>query len=206
MNLYQILGVDKNATKAQIKSAYKAASKINHPDAGGDQEKFKEIANAYEILYDDERRQRYDSTGYTGKAIDFKQLFADFLNTVIIPEIEHSSNIEKDMVKFIIGKIQILKDKGSEILSSHKKAKKNDEALVNRLKYNGNSEDIFIQVAKSRIDSWQKKIEVVEGEIDLLNRIKKEIEQYTYKFDSAKSGNNFPFEMGGFISDKITFR
>lgn len=63
---YKILGVGRLASKQEIKKAYRAAAKIHHPDlATGDkqeaEEKFREIAAAYEILSDEEKRQRYDS-------------------------------------------------------------------------------------------------------------------------------------------------
>lgn len=58
---YQILGVGTNASKAEIKSAYKKLAKQLHPDSSsGDEEKFKEINEAYEVLKDKEKRMRYD--------------------------------------------------------------------------------------------------------------------------------------------------
>jgi molecular chaperone DnaJ len=59
---YKILGVEKKSTKDDIKKAYRKLSKEYHPDInpnGG--EKFKEIAEAYEVLSDDEKRRQYDN-------------------------------------------------------------------------------------------------------------------------------------------------
>jgi DnaJ family protein A protein 2 len=47
MNSYEILGLDKTASDEDIKKAYKKLARQHHPDKGGDQEKFKEISNAY---------------------------------------------------------------------------------------------------------------------------------------------------------------
>lgn len=58
---YQILGVKRAATAAEIKSAYRAKSKRLHPDHGGDPAKFRELVDAYKLLMDPARRQEYDA-------------------------------------------------------------------------------------------------------------------------------------------------
>ncbi|OAY37411.1 dnaJ protein homolog [Manihot esculenta] len=60
---YEILGVSKNASQDDLKKAYKKAAIKNHPDKGGDPEKFKELAQAYEVLSDPEKREIYDNYG-----------------------------------------------------------------------------------------------------------------------------------------------
>ena len=70
---YTTLGVDKNATQEQIKKAYRKLAQQHHPDKGGDQEKFKEIATAYEVLSDPDKRAEYDYSGsnHTHHGFDF---------------------------------------------------------------------------------------------------------------------------------------
>ena len=60
---YEVLGLSKGASKDEIKKAYRKLSKQYHPDLNkeeGTEEKFKEVAEAYEVLSDDQKRARYD--------------------------------------------------------------------------------------------------------------------------------------------------
>ncbi len=63
---YEILGVSKNASKADIKKAFREKAKKHHPDKGGDEATFKKINQAYEILGDDQKRAQYDQFGSMG--------------------------------------------------------------------------------------------------------------------------------------------
>jgi molecular chaperone DnaJ len=63
---YQILGVEKNASKEDIKKAFHKLAHKYHPDKkGGDEAKFKEVSEAYSVLSDDQKRSQYDTWGST---------------------------------------------------------------------------------------------------------------------------------------------
>jgi molecular chaperone DnaJ len=65
-NYYDILGVDKKASKDEVKKAFRKLAHQYHPDKkGGDESKFKELNEAYSILSDDEKRGQYDMYGQT---------------------------------------------------------------------------------------------------------------------------------------------
>ena len=67
---YEVLGVDKNATEDQIKKAYRTIAIKYHPDRNPGnkeaEEKFKEAAEAYDVLHDPQKRQQYDTFGFSG--------------------------------------------------------------------------------------------------------------------------------------------
>ena len=63
MDYYSILGVSKNATEKDLKKAYKTQSMQHHPDRGGDEEKFKQINEAYTTLKDPQKKAMYDQYG-----------------------------------------------------------------------------------------------------------------------------------------------
>jgi molecular chaperone DnaJ len=75
---YEILGVDRNASKDDIKKAYRRLALKFHPDKNPSkdaEEKFKEISEAYAVLYDDEKRAMYNRYGHAG--IDQKYNYED---------------------------------------------------------------------------------------------------------------------------------
>src|SRR6516164_3770102 len=67
---YEILGIQKNASQDEIKKAYRKVAMQHHPDRNpGDksaEEKFKEAAEAYEVLSDQDKRSQYDRYGHAG--------------------------------------------------------------------------------------------------------------------------------------------
>ncbi|OED29710.1 molecular chaperone DnaJ [Methanosphaera sp. WGK6] len=88
---YEVLGVDKNADKKTIKKAYRKLAMKYHPDknsAADAEEKFKELSEAYGVLSDDDKRQRYDTYGHAGmdgfsqedifNNINFEDIFSGF--------------------------------------------------------------------------------------------------------------------------------
>ncbi|MCX6799852.1 MAG: DnaJ domain-containing protein, partial [Candidatus Falkowbacteria bacterium] len=76
---YKILGVDKNASEEEIKKAFRAKAHVHHPDKGGDQAKFKELNEAYQVLGSKEKRAQYDQFGSSfGQGQAGGQGFGDF--------------------------------------------------------------------------------------------------------------------------------
>jgi len=63
MDYYQVLGIEKNASQDEIKKAFHRLAHKYHPDKGGDEKKFKEINEAYQVLSNAEKRKQYDQFG-----------------------------------------------------------------------------------------------------------------------------------------------
>lgn len=68
---YSILGISKNATKTDIKKAFRDLSKKHHPDKGGEEKTFQKISAAYNILSDDQKRAQFDQFGAAGAGAGF---------------------------------------------------------------------------------------------------------------------------------------
>jgi len=88
---YEVLGVSRDASKEEIKRAYRRLALKYHPDKSSDpdaEEKFKEISEAYAVLSDEEKRRQYDMFGHAGidsqysyedifRGVDFSDIFRD---------------------------------------------------------------------------------------------------------------------------------
>ena len=84
MDHYETLGVSKEASQQDIKKAYRKLASKHHPDKGGDQEQFKRIQGAYEVLSDPDKRMQYDNPnpfnqfeGFGGNGNPFESIFGD---------------------------------------------------------------------------------------------------------------------------------
>src|SRR5699024_9140641 len=66
---YEVLGVDKNASKEEIKKAYRKLARKYHPDVSQEdnaEDKFKEAKEAYEVLGNEQKKAQYDQFGHAG--------------------------------------------------------------------------------------------------------------------------------------------
>ena len=78
MDPYKELGISHNATEKEIKKAYKKLAIKHHPDKGGDPEKFKQIAAAYETLTNKDKKNIYNQFGSINHDIDPMDIFQKF--------------------------------------------------------------------------------------------------------------------------------
>jgi len=76
---YDVLGIQKNASADEIKKSYRKLAKEHHPDRGGDEQKFKEISEAYETLSDSGKKANYDKFGHSSPKQGFDP-FGGFRN------------------------------------------------------------------------------------------------------------------------------
>lgn len=180
-NLYDILGVSKNATFEEIKAKYKSLAQQHHPDKGGDPELFKEIKNAYEVLSDPINREKYDTTGQFNfkrsirdEAID--QLSRLFFN--IIP------NINADIDDLVL----IMKNES-------KKEKQNINnninicngyifklnKIINKINKRNNQDENFLKMfAENQLKNHKNELQNFIRQIQVINMIIEMLDEYQY--------------------------
>ena len=82
MDPYKTLGVSEDTDQKEVKKAYRKLAAQHHPDRGGDAEKFKEVAEAYSILSDDQKRREYHArqNPQQGFGMNFEDVFGRGFN------------------------------------------------------------------------------------------------------------------------------
>lgn len=194
MDLYKTLGVLKNATPEEIKTGYRSQSKVHHPDKGGDTETFKQIALAYEILSDPEKRQRYDSgepvDSITKSAVSIethilRQLVKLFTNVVFATDVKHT-DIVGHMKNHLSNNLQQI---AMAIQKERTKIEKL-EIVIGKIK-RVEGENIFVGSAQAQITNIKMGISTLENQKTHNEKALKMLEDYSYEADPNPGLPNF---------------
>lgn len=113
MNPYEVLGISKNASLETIKKEYRKKALKTHPDKGGNEDDFKKVSKAYEILSDDKKRQKYDSFGITDDEQEPQQnnFHSNFDIFSMFTGFSRSERVDKRIHKYEISLEDIYKGK-----------------------------------------------------------------------------------------------
>lgn len=205
-DLYQVLGVDREASRAQIRRAYWKLARDAHPDAGGDPEAFVVITAAYNVLEDPESRKSYDLSGDMGEEYSLKaqtrvieQIASVFEQTIEDldrpPEEVDLIGEMRAKIRMLLGKFEAEDNKLAKILEGmHKMAK-----LV---KKRGEGRNIFYEIAKKRISEISEDARLMKMQIRDARRALEELERYESIVDvirTVQSGAYAAKGMGRFL-------
>lgn len=148
-DLYDILGVGKDATPADIRKAYKRNAGKYHPDKNPDDPeataKFQNLQRAYAILSDPDKRRKYDETGSEGDGHTLEDLAINMVGTIMV-EIAASMQFQKaNYLSKVRSKIAQAQDACSRDLGKFRTAVERITYLVEHTKSDGNLEPYLVQ-------------------------------------------------------------
>lgn len=190
MNLYEVLGLDKTATPEEIKKAYKKLAKMHHPDAGGDEEMFKKINEAYAILSDAPQKEIYDLTGKFSKKISIKDHVKNYMLKIIVPELEKNNLAgHPDLMSFILEVLNGTIEYGEQAKAGALKIANNFESTISHLKFKGDSEDVMNDIFKAKVEQWKEKVSGIESELLTMKQVVEYIKENYELNPSVKRRN-----------------
>ena len=176
MNYYDELGVKRDATRKEIKTAYLKLSKKFHPDKkGGDTEKFKLISAAYEVLKDSKSRKHYDETG-ARKARETTT--DDVIISVFSQAIETHDFTHHNIMEFLDEKLTTDRLNLVNAISIAESDIIKFEDYNNRIGYKGEGENLFLNVIEAKIENLRKSIVANSEGMIRLKKIRIELNNY----------------------------
>lgn len=184
-DLYGLLGIERSASQAEIKTAYRRQAAAHHPDKGGDVRQFLAIKKAYEILSDAEARNHFDTTGETPEMrlarkqteAQFKAIAAEFMmgvvqRTKVVPLSDLVQQAKHDLVAQIAAIEQSLR-------GYRETAAKLNEARARLTCLSG--DDLLGQALQEKQAEINQSIANGELQRDQWIRLRNTLDQYRFK-------------------------
>jgi len=175
MDPYLELEISIDASDEEIKAQYRALAMIHHPDKGGDEEKFKRIKEAYEILSDPIRRKGYDMSGDAETNLQIRNSALDHI-AQMMSQIVPNFDSEKDDL-FAAMNLEVTKIRQSMFENIHvcNKYLENLDKVVVRINAKHNKQNIMLELVQKQIDQrkkehedFTKRIQICDLEIEIL--------------------------------------
>lgn len=181
MNPYEILGVNKNSSQEEIKQKYKSLAQIHHPDKGGDEEKFKQINQAYDILSDPEKKQYYDDTGRSNFFKTIEEEAVDELANIFYNVVDQFNPITDDVLAIINNAVFDTKNH-LLIQNEHLQVKiEKYSSIFEKIKKKTESNDnLFHQFSEYELENLKQFHEKNLRKIQVYDQIKQLLDQYYY--------------------------
>lgn len=186
--LYDILGVDVAATQERITHAYRHLARRYHPDHNDDPqapERFKQVAQAYEILGDPEKRKRYDKTG---SVEDFSQFVDPLLAQVLEAQIANiiTRRLDPQTVNVLGGMQTLLKSMEVELKTAIEEDKRQIEILENIAKrFTGGT--LLAEMALAPVREIAEHQEQKQVKLQIVGLALDKLKVYGYNYQRTKT-------------------
>lgn len=187
---YTTLGINSDATQDEIKKAYRERAKATHPDINeGNDEEFKAVNRANEILSDPEARKKYDESGYEGSS-NQEQLVNSLITMLSMEFLDHLDVKTESLTEFLKSRIEDNISAATKLINSQKTSLEKAKLAVERVKRVSGGENMIKKVWLHKISETERAIEHHEQSILILKIALTEVDGYNYLVDKAEPSNN----------------
>ena len=179
MNPYTELDVPVDASLETIKQRYRTLAQMHHPDKGGDEELFKRIKLAYEILSDPVRRKQYDITGETTTTNVRDEAVAKLVEILIhiVPKLNADQD---DLIYIVEMETRSILNLVNIDIGINEKIIINFEKVSNKLRIKSNVENILSSIVVNQIQQRKQELETLQRRVRVCNLMLEILKDYEY--------------------------
>ena len=179
MNPYTELDVPVSASYETIKQRYKTLAQMHHPDKGGDEEMFKRIKLAYEILSDPVRRKQYDITGETTTTNAKDEAIANIVQ--ILLHVVPSFNVDQDdLIQIAEIETRTMIDLAHKDIGVTERYIANLEKVSKKLRIKTEGENILNSFIINQIQQRTQELETFKRRVQVCNLMLEILKDYEY--------------------------
>ena len=179
MNPYTELDVPVNASLETIKQRYRTLAQMHHPDKGGNEEIFKRIKLAYEILSDPVRRKQYDITGETTTTNAKDEAVANLVQ--ILLHVVPNFNVDQDdLIHIAEMETRTMLDLINKDIGVTERQINNLEKVSNKLRIKTEGENILNSFVVSQIQHRKQELVTFQRRVQVCNLMLEILKDYEY--------------------------
>lgn len=200
LDFYKVLGLEKTATKEDIKKAYYKLSQKHHPDKGGKEEEFHKIALAYEVLSDEDKRGKYDRGEPVFETHDPEAFIRNRALSLFEQQVNNPNFDYKHKNVFEIVGLQI-----KQLIDNAPNAEKNARNMIRVLsgvrdRIEGDNTEIYLNSLNTKIKMYENMIKGIPQEIENMEKIRDYIKKTKYRTDKRSTQRQTSFHNSGATS------
>jgi DnaJ-class molecular chaperone len=179
MNPYIQLDIPVDASLEEIKQRFRTLAHMHHPDKGGDEEVFKSIKLAYEILMDPIRRKQYDLTGDAEIANIRDEAVTNIVQIIlsIIPTFDPDQD---DLIEIAKHKTNDMLTRENNQIADIQREINNFEKVITKLRIKNNSENILHNVIVNQIRDQRKNLLQNQQNVQVCTLMLEILKDYEY--------------------------
>lgn len=180
-DLYDELGVDRDATPDEIRDAYRREAKKAHPDVGGTAEQFGALTRAYDILSDKGKRERYDRTGQADEQLDNTDAQAmSMLDNLLEKYLQSDDIVHTDVVKDMRRELGDMLARQKAEIPRAEKQRGRVENVLKRMKV-GEGKDPLGDLMRRKIGRCNAAIEQMQMHCAIIARAQEMVAGYAFE-------------------------
>ena len=179
MNPYTELDVSVTASTEEIKQRYRTLAQMHHPDKGGDEELFKRIKLAYEILSDPIRRKQYDITGESTTTNAKDEAISNIIQ-IILHVVPNFNADQDDLIKIAEDESRAMLNMVNNDINNAELQIKHFEKVLKKLRIKTNGENVLESIILKQIQQRKKDLIIFHKNVKVCMLMLEILKDYEY--------------------------